>query len=218
MAHSIRLSILCRCKWTRKSDLWGKMLQSNIYYYASIKGVLCISGKDVPRRTKKSWKTCQTNQDSCACTRFLCMHNALVHAQRAGPGGVFFWVLALGPGPSSACTRVLCMHKSVVHAQESCACTRILCKHNIFFCSYIIPQTVFSCRGSGGFVRRAGYGSWQTGAEWSLKLLRRRVENGPWPQKRLVKLTFRSQHCIPTESGAILLKTAFWGFQKNKKT
>ena len=86
-------------------------------------------------------------QDSCACTRFLCMHNTLVHAlegpgpkagtqkkERRGParGGALFWVPALGPGPSSACTRVcactrvLCMHKNLVHAQEFCACTRIL--------------------------------------------------------------------------------------------
>ena len=100
------------------------MFQGNIYY---IKGVLCICGKDVPRRAKKSLKFSQTNQDSCACTRFLCMHNTLVHAQhscactggaraqgrdpkralgvRPGPWPVYsmfsktqdFWAKALGP-------------------------------------------------------------------------------------------------------------------------
>ena len=71
-------------------------------------------------------------QHSCACTPLLCMHWRGPRPgpkTSAGPGPDprrFFWVLALGPGPSSACTRVLCMHKSVVHAQDSCACTRIL--------------------------------------------------------------------------------------------
>ena len=70
-------------------------------------------------------------QHSCACTTLLCLHNTLVQKSARGParGRRFFWVLALGPGPSSACTRVLCMHKNVVHAQECCACTRIVCMH-----------------------------------------------------------------------------------------
>ena len=148
MAHWIRLGLLCRRRWTRKSDLWGKMLQSNIHYYERIKlyivsiQELCLQKtyQDVPR---KSLKTCQQNQDSCACTRFLCMHKILVHAQHC-----------------CACTTLLCMHwrgqgprpgpkKSAggpawasalfgsrpwslappVHAQECCACTRVLCMH-----------------------------------------------------------------------------------------
>ena len=132
MVHWIRLSLLCRCKWTRKSDLWGKMFQSNIYYYASIEGVLCISGKDKPRRTKRSWIFCQTNQDSCACTRFLCMHNTLVHAQHScackegarAQGRDPKRALGVRPGGP-----LQCMRKSVVHAQECCAYTRILCMH-----------------------------------------------------------------------------------------
>ena len=120
-----------------------KLFQSNIYQYANIEGVLCISGKDVPRRTKKNWRFCQTNQDPCACTRFLCMHNSLVHAQHScactggataqgpdpkralgvRPGPALFLGPGLGPWP------LQCMHKSVVHAQECCACTRILCMH-----------------------------------------------------------------------------------------
>ena len=69
-------------------------------------------------------------EHSCAYTTLLCMHwrgqgpRPGPTKKRAGPGGLF-WVLTLGPGPSSACTRVLCMHKSVLRAQESCACTRI---------------------------------------------------------------------------------------------
>ena len=86
-------------------------------------------------------------QHSCACTRFLCMHNTLVHAQhscactararaqgqdptkkrpRVRPGGgryfVGSWPWALAPPVHAqeccACTRVLCMHKNLVHAQE----------------------------------------------------------------------------------------------------
>ena len=142
MAHRIRLNLLCRCKWTRKSYLWYENFQSNI--------LLLL---------------CKNTKEYCACTRSLCMHKILVHAQHscacttllcmhwrgqgprrgpikktAAPGrtrGCFF-VGALVPGPSSACTRVLCMHKSIVHAQESCACTRILCMHKIHFYFYII--------------------------------------------------------------------------------
>ena len=120
-----------------------EIVQSNIYYYEMIKWYivsiqeLCLQKtyQDVPR---KSGKTCHKSLDSCACTRFLCMHNTLVHAQhscactggaraqgrdpkkssRPGPDlrQCFCWVPALGPGPSSACTRVLCMHKNIVHA------------------------------------------------------------------------------------------------------
>ena len=66
-------------------------------------------------------------QDSCACTRFFCMHNTLVHAQRfvLGP--------SLGPWP------LQCMHKSVANAQECCACTRILCMHkNLVHAQYTL--------------------------------------------------------------------------------
>ena len=89
------------------------------------------------RRTKKSWKFCQTKsrflcmhkilvhaQHSCACTTLLCMH---WRGQGPRPGPKKSAVgRARDQGPSSACTRVLCMHKSGVHAQESCACTRTL--------------------------------------------------------------------------------------------
>ena len=128
----------------RENQISGeKMFQSNIYYYASIKGVLCISGKDVPRRTKKSWNFCQTNQDSCACTRFLCMHNTLVHAQHscACTGGA----RAQGQDPKRALAQagpqipnfswyvlVRLFHLCIIH---------LLCLHNNKYCSEtIFPQ------------------------------------------------------------------------------
>ena len=139
MAHWIRLSLLCRCTWTRKSQVWYGSISEQYLLLSKNKSVYCVYTRFL----------CMHNilvytQDSCACTTLLCMHNTLVHAlegpatkagtqnktPRVRPGAAFFcWVLALVPGPSSACTRVLCMHKSVVHAQESCACTRILCMH-----------------------------------------------------------------------------------------
>ena len=120
MAHWIRLSLLCRCKWMRKSDLWGKQFQSNIYYYASIKGVLRISGRDVPRRTKKNEKFCHLSNKP----RFLCMHKILAHAQHSCACTTLLCMHWRGQGPrpgpkKSACTRVFCMHKNLVHAQES---------------------------------------------------------------------------------------------------
>ena len=42
-----------------------EICQSNIYYYVRIKGYIVHA------------------EDSCACTRFLCMHNTLVHAQHS---------------------------------------------------------------------------------------------------------------------------------------
>ena len=59
------------------------------------------------------------------------------------------------------------------------------------------------CRGFGG----SGAGA----------PLRRRVESGLGPQKHLVKLTFRSQNCKRTESGAIMGNPAFSGLQKSMK-
>ena len=59
-----------------------EMFQSNIYYYERIKlyivsiQELCLQKtyQDVPRT---NWKTCHKSQDSCACTRILCMHQNL---------------------------------------------------------------------------------------------------------------------------------------------
>ena len=146
MNHSIRLSLLCRCKWTRKSHLWYGNASEQYLLLGKNKRVYCVYTRIVSTQ-----EILVHAQDSCTCTRFLCMHNTLVHAQHscactggardqgrdpkqnAAPGrtrGAVFWGPALVPGPSSACKRVLCMHKSVVHAQESCACTRILCIDN----------------------------------------------------------------------------------------
>ena len=78
MRYWIRLSLLCRCKWTRKSHLW--------YGNVSEQYLLWCKNK----------RCCQKYQDSCACTRFLCMHRILVHAQQ-----------------SFACTRIFCMHQNL---------------------------------------------------------------------------------------------------------
>ena len=56
------------------------------------------------------------NTQYYTCTRFLCMHKILLHAQ-----------------DFCACTTLLRMHKTLVHAQESCACIRMSCRHNIQF-------------------------------------------------------------------------------------
>ena len=107
-----------------------EMFQSNIYYYVSITGVLCISGKDVPRNTwKRRTKTYQELklENLSKCKRFLCMLKILVHAQH-----------------SCACTTLLCMHwrgqgprpgpnKKAAAPGRTCGCffciTRILCMH-----------------------------------------------------------------------------------------
>ena len=125
MTHWIRLSLLCRCKWTRKSQVSYRNVSEQYLLWWKDKRVYCVytrivSTKEIPRRTKKKL------QNLLQITRFLCMHKILVHAQECcacmhktalflGPG--------LGPWP------LQCMHKSVVHAQECCACTRILCMH-----------------------------------------------------------------------------------------
>ena len=120
-------------------------------------------------------------QDSCACTRFLCMHKILVHAQhscacttllcmhwkgqgprpgpkqkappRAGPAAPF----SLGPGHDP--WPLQCMHKIVVHAQECCACTKVLCMHkNLVHAQESWAQTQTSVArpsaASGGFFFR----------------------------------------------------------------
>ena len=53
-----------------------------------MKGVLCISGKDLPRKVAffvNKIKILVHAQDSCACTTLLCVHITLVHAFE-GPG------------------------------------------------------------------------------------------------------------------------------------
>jgi len=67
------------------------------------------------------------------CTRFLCMHKILVHAQHS----LCMHNTLVHAQHSGACTTLLfmrntlvhapflCMHKNLVHAQESCACARI---------------------------------------------------------------------------------------------
>ena len=90
-------------------------------------------------------------QDSCACTRLLCMHWAREpkgQGPSQGPGTRPATQKSSGPGPGTGPAAFLgprpgpwplqCMHKSVVHAQECCACTRILCMHeNLVHAQYL---------------------------------------------------------------------------------
>ena len=82
MAHWIRLSLLCRCKWTRKSQVSYRNVSEQYLLLCKDKKVYCVytrivSKKDVPRRTKR--KVNNLSQ----ITRFLCMHKILVHAQES---------------------------------------------------------------------------------------------------------------------------------------
>ena len=130
MAHRMRLSLLCRCKGTRKSQVWYGNVSEQYLLLCKHKRVYCAC-----TRFLYMHKILVHAQHSCACTTLLCMNwrgqgprPGPKQSSRPGPDPrlFLFWVPALVPGPSGACTRVLCMHKSVVHAQESCACTRIL--------------------------------------------------------------------------------------------
>ena len=96
-------------------------------------------------------------QDSCACTKILCMHKNLVHAQE-----------------SCACTRVLCMHKLLVHAQDFCVCTRFL---SVGFYELYTPTTLTSRMMTGSEyvssedrMTRLSSGSVRTGV-WSTTCL-----------------------------------------------
>ena len=124
----------------RISDLWyGNASEQYLLLLCKNNEVYCVYTRIV------------STQDPCACTRFLCMHKILVHAQHSlcmhnilvhaleGPGtkagtqkkaaapGRTCGCFVLGPG--LGLWPLQCMHKSVVHAQESCACARILRMH-----------------------------------------------------------------------------------------
>ena len=110
MAHWIRLSLLCRCKWSRKSDLWGKNVSEHYL-------LLCKHKRCIVHKWKRLTKTYQEKLDFLSNeSRFLCMHKILVHAQHscACTGGA----TAQGRDPKRAL--------GVRPGQESCACTRIL--------------------------------------------------------------------------------------------
>ena len=70
-------------------------------------------------------------QECCACTRVLCMHKNLVHAQESCAFLTMLSILVLVRlGTPFVDTRdFLCMHKILVHARHSCACTTLLCMH-----------------------------------------------------------------------------------------
>ena len=112
MAHWIRLGLLCRCKGTRKPQVWYGNVRKQYLLLCKNKRVYCVytgivSTKDVPRHTKKKLKNLPQ------ITRFLCMHKILVHAQQC-----------------CACKRILCMHKNLDKqtpvARQVCGLRRFL--------------------------------------------------------------------------------------------
>ena len=62
-------------------------------------------------------------QDPCACTRFWCMRNTLVHAQRScactGPGNPMARDQARGQGPGLGPKKAAVQCNNLVHAPES---------------------------------------------------------------------------------------------------
>ena len=138
------------------------MFQSNIYYYASIKGVLCISGKDVPTKvwiSVNEIKILVHAQHSCACTTFFCMHwrgQGPRLGPKKSPGGPAWASTLFGSRPWSlappvhaqeccACTRVLCMHKNLVHAHEYYYIIRLWYHYIIKLLDYQIIILIFYC-------------------------------------------------------------------------
>ncbi len=112
------------------------------------------------KKNRRRPHTCLTQgfvcQDSCACTRFLCMHKILVHAQH-----------------SCACTTLLCMHwrgqgprpgPKKKQPPRVGPCTRILCMHknldlfdkfsNLFLDTswYVLIRFFQLCLGTSGYV------------------------------------------------------------------
>ena len=114
MCHWIRLSLLCRCKWTRKSQVWyGNFPEQHLL--CKNKKVYCVYRRNLLcKKFVKKVTILVLAQDSCACTTLLRMHNTLVHALE-------------GPGTKAGTQKKA--PPRVVHAQECCACTRILCMH-----------------------------------------------------------------------------------------
>ena len=133
MAHRIRLSLLCRCKWTRKSQVWYGNVLKQYLLLCKNKTVYCVYTQIGPTQ-----EILVHAQDSCACTRFLCMHNTLLHAQHscACTGGA----KAQGRDPkTSTCTIILCMHKNLVHAQYT-----LLFLHYNKYCSETFPYQTWA--------------------------------------------------------------------------
>ena len=125
MAHWIRLSLLCRCKWTRKSDLWGTNVSEQHL-------LLCKHKRCIMHKWKRRTKTYQEKLEILSNkSRFLCMHKILVHAQHSCACTTLLCMHWRGQGPRPGPKKsaggpawahaqgVLCMHKKLVHAQES---------------------------------------------------------------------------------------------------
>ena len=132
MARWIRLRLLCRCNWTRKSEVWYGNVSEQYLILCGNKSVYCAWARFLCMH-----KILVHAQHSCACTTLLCIHwrgqgpRPGPKQKTAGPGRTYSCFLfgsqpwSLAPpmhGPECcACTRVLCMHKNLVHAQESWA-------------------------------------------------------------------------------------------------
>ena len=161
MAHWIRLSLLCRCKWTRKSQVCHSVASEQNKLSCKNKRVYCVYTRNL----------------LCLHTRFLCLHKRslvytqknllcthkrfLVHAQHScrgqgpkkgtvqglGPAQRPFWVPGLVP----------------VHAQEYCACTRVLCIHKNLDKQFKIEQVgrIFFLFGMFGPFKHISAYVWQ---------------------------------------------------------
>ena len=160
MAHWICLSLLCRCKWTRKSQVWYGNVSEQHLLLCKNKGILCLHRKSLVSTQEILVSTQEIlvhAQDSCACTRFLCMHNTLVHAQH-----------------SCACTRGardqgrggLCMHKNLGHAQ----CT-IWFLRNHKYCSETFPYQTWD------FLFHLHLHSRRRRIQWALVISRHKNES-----------------------------------------
>ena len=116
MAHWIRLSLLCRCKWTRKSDLgYGNVSEQHVLLCKN-KKVYCVYTRNLLcKKFVSNFKILVHAQDSCACTTLLCMRKTLVHALE-------------GPGTKAGSQKK--QRRVRPGAAAFCTCTRILCRQN----------------------------------------------------------------------------------------
>ena len=114
MAHWICLSLLCRCKWMRTLDLW---------YGNDSKQYLLLW------RNKRVY---------CACTRFMCMHKILVHAQHSCAWTIVLCMHWRGQGPRPGPKKSAGPGRTpiLVHAQESWTylCNLSIIRSVLFFC------------------------------------------------------------------------------------
>ena len=91
-------SLLCKCEWTRKSDLWYGNVSEQHLLLCKRKRIYCVYTRNLLcKEFVKSVKVQEHAQDYCACTTLLFMHKSVVHAQKC-----------------CACARILCIHKNLL--------------------------------------------------------------------------------------------------------